>query len=110
MIYMGTEGGGGWAERGRRIAASPHAPALAGPLLALAAMTEAIARGAGSGRGVASLVGVAALALFTTVPLALLGPVAASLAICAPNLLSPAAFHTLPAAGPALQLTGSYPL
>ena len=62
MIYMGTAGNGGWAERGRRIAASPHAPAVAGALLGLAAMTEAIARGADTGMSVASLVGVCALA------------------------------------------------
>src|SRR5260370_31806675 len=110
MIYMGTEGGGGWAERGRRIAASPHAPALAGALLAVAAMTEAIARGAGSGRGVASLVGVAALALFTTVPLVFLGPVAAAVAVCAASVLSLAAFQTLTAAGLAAQLIALYRL
>jgi signal transduction histidine kinase len=110
MICMGTAGDGGWAERGRRIAASPHAPAVAGALLALAALTEAIVRGAGSGRGVASLVGVSALALFTTVPLAFLGPVAAAVAICAASVLSLAAFQTLTAAGLAAQLIVLYRL
>src|SRR5260370_41005201 len=65
MSYMGTAGnrGGGWPERVRRIAAvtkSPHAPAVAGALLGLAAMTEAIARGASTGMRGASLVGVCA--------------------------------------------------
>src|SRR5216684_8567591 len=106
MIYMGTarDWVGGWPERGRRIAASPAAPAVAGTLLGLAAMTEAGVRGAGNGISVARLVGVCALALFTTVPLALLGPVAAAVAICAASVLSLAAFQTLTVAGLAAQL------
>ena len=107
MIYMG-DWAGGWTERGRRIAASPAAPAVAGVLLGLAAMTEAIARGAG--RSVASLVGVSALALFTTVPLAFLGPVSAAVAVCAASVLSIAAFQTLTAAGLAAQLIALYRL
>ena len=107
MIYMG-DWVGGWTERGRRIAASPAAPAVAGTLLGLAAMTEAIARGAG--RSVASLVGVSALALFTTVPLAFLGPVSAAVAVCAASVLSLAAFQTLTAAGLAAQLIALYRL
>ena len=83
MIDMSTAGerGGGWPERGRRFAASPHAPAVTGAVLGLAAMSEAIARGAGAGMSAAGLVGVCALALFTTVPLAFLGPTAAAVAI-----------------------------
>ncbi len=46
-------GGPGGSPRSR----IPHAPAVAGVLLALAAMTEAIARGAGTGMSVAGLVG-----------------------------------------------------
>jgi signal transduction histidine kinase len=97
MIYMGTAGdrGSGWPERGRRIAASPAAPAVAGALLGLAAVTETIARDAGTRMSVASLVGLSALALFTTVPLAFLGPAAAAVAICAASVLSIAAFQTL---------------
>ena len=102
MFDMGTaagDRGGGWPERGRRFATSPPAPAVAGALLGLAAMTEAIARGAGTRMSVVSLVGVSALALFTTVPLAFLGPVAAAVAICAASVLSVAAFQTLTVAG-----------
>ena len=97
MIYMGTAGDrdSGWPERGRRIAASPAAPAVAGALLGLAAVTETIARDAGTRMSVASLVGLSALALFTTVPLAFLGPAAAAVAICAASVLSIAAFQTL---------------
>jgi signal transduction histidine kinase len=112
MIYMGTAGDwvGGWPERGRRIAASPAAPAVAGSLLGLAAMTEAIARGAANGMSVARLAGVCTLVLFTTVPLAFLGPVAAAVAICAASVLSLAAFQMLTIAGLAAQLIVLYRL
>jgi signal transduction histidine kinase len=115
MIYMGAAGdrGGGWPRWARRIAAvpdGPHAPAVAGAVLALAAMTEAIARGAGTGMSVADLVGVSALAASTTVPLAFLGPVAAAVAISAANALSVAAFGTLTVAGLAAQLIVLYRL
>ena len=85
MIDMGAAGdrSGGWPERGRRFAASPHAPAVTGALLGIAAMIEAIARGADTGMSAAGLVGVCALALFTTAPLAFLGSTAAAVAICA---------------------------
>src|SRR5580700_11028645 len=115
MIYMGTAGdrGGGWPRWTRRIAAVPdvpHALAVVGTLLALAAMTEAIARGAATGMSVAELVGVGALAASTTVPLAFLGPVAAAVAICAANALSVAAFGTLTVAGLAAVLIVLYRL
>src|SRR6266581_8966916 len=112
MMYMGAAGdrGGGWPERGRRFAASGRAPAVAGALLGLAAMTEAITRGAGAAMSVASLAGVSALALFTTVPLAFLGPVAAAVAICAASVLSVTAFQTLTAAGLIAQLIVVYRL
>ena len=113
MIDMGTSGdyrGGGWPERGRRFAASPHAPAVAGALLGIAAMTEAIARGASTGMSAVGLVGVCALAASTTVPLAFLGPVAAAVAICAANVLSLAAFQTLTVAGLVAQLIALYRL
>ena len=115
MIYMGAAGdrGGGWPRWTRRIAAvpdGPHAPAVAGALLGLAAMTEAIARGAVAGMGVAGLIGMAALAASTTVPLAFLGPVAAAVAICAANVLSLVAFGTLTVAGLAATLIALYRL
>jgi signal transduction histidine kinase len=112
MIDMGVAGDwdGEWPDRVRRIAASPHAPAVAGAVLGIAAMTEAIARGAATKMSVASLVGMSALALFTTVPLAFLGPVAAAVAICAANVLSVAAFQTLTVAGVAAQLIVLYRL
>ena len=112
---MGAAGdrGGGWPRWARQIAAvadAPHAPAVAGALLALAAMTEAIARGAAAGMSVAGLVGVGALAAGTTVPLAFLGPVAAAVAISAASALSLAAFGTLTVAGLAAQLIVLYRL
>jgi hypothetical protein len=60
--------------------------------------------------GVAGLIGMAALAASTTVPLAFLGPVAAAVAICAANALSLVAFGTLTVAGLAAQLIALYRL
>ncbi len=112
MVDMSTAGdrSGGWLDRGRRFAASPHAPAVAGAVLGLAAMSEAIARGAGTGMSAAGLVGVCALAASTTVPLAFLGPTAAAVAICAASVLSLAAFQTLTVAGVAALLIVLYRL
>ena len=114
MIYMDAAGDrGGWPRWTRRMAEvpdSPHAPAVAGALLALAAMTEAIARGAATGMSVADLVGIAALAASTTLPLAFLGPLAAAVAICAASTLSLAAFGTLTVAGLAATLIVLYRL
>jgi len=89
---------------------SPAAPAVTGALLGLAAMSEAITRGTDTAMGVASLAFVSALALFTTVPLAFLGPVAAAVAICAASVLSVTAFQTLTAAGLIAQLIVLYRL
>jgi signal transduction histidine kinase len=89
---------------------APQAPAVAGVLLTLAAMTEAIARGAATGMSVADLIGLGALAASTTVPLAFLGPVAAAVAICAASTLSLTAFGTLTVAGLAAQLIVLYRL
>jgi signal transduction histidine kinase len=113
MIDMETAAGdrdGGWPEKGRRFAVSPHAPAVAGVLLGLAAMTEAIVRGASTGMSMVGLVGVCALAASTTVPLAFLGPVAAAVAICAASVLSIAALQTLTVAGLAALLIALYRL
>ena len=113
MIDMDTaagDRGGGWPEKGRRFAASPHAPAVAGALLGLAAMTEAVARGASTGMSAVGLVGVCALAASTTVPLVFLGPVAAAVTICVANVLSLAAFQTLTVAGLAALLIALYRL
>jgi signal transduction histidine kinase len=48
MAYVGTasDGHGGWADAGQRIATSPRAPAAAVALLGLAAVTEAVTRSA----------------------------------------------------------------
>jgi signal transduction histidine kinase len=109
---MGAAGDrAGWPRWIRQIAAVPgvpHAPAVAGAVLALAAMTEATVRGAVAGMSVADLVGVGALAASTTVPLAFLGPVAAAVTISAANALSLAAFGTLTVAGLAAQLIVLY--
>src|ERR1039458_9277993 len=97
MSYVDTVGyrRSGWAERGRRIAASPHAAAVAGTLLGLAAVTEALVRATNARAGALHLVAVFMLALFTTAPLAFLGPVAAAVAVSAASVLSLAVFQTI---------------
>jgi signal transduction histidine kinase len=103
-----------WADTGRRIAAAPHAPAVAGALLGLVAVAEAVARAAGTRVSVQSLVlwllAVSILALSTTVPLAFLEPVAAAVAVSAASVLSLALFHTLTVAGLAAELIVLYRL
>jgi signal transduction histidine kinase len=103
-----------WADTGWRIAAAPHAPAVAGALLGLAAVAEAIARVAGTRVSVQSLLlwllAVSILALSTTVPLVFLGPVAAAVAVSAASVLSLALFHTLTVAGLAAELIVLYRL
>jgi signal transduction histidine kinase len=104
----------GWAARSRRIVAGPgardlpHAPTVAGALLGLAAVAEAIARGTGSGLSIASLLTVSVLALFTTVPLAFLGPIAAATCVSLASILSLTVFHTLTVAGGCAQLIVLY--
>src|SRR5260370_13253112 len=115
MRYMSAagDGGGRWPEWGRRIAAvpnSPAAPAVAGAVLGVAAVSEAIARGSSTGMNMISLVGVGALAASTTVPLAFLGPVAAAVAICAASVLSLATVQALTVAGLGAQLIVLYRL
>jgi signal transduction histidine kinase len=106
----------GWVTVGRRIAAGsgtrgrPHAPAVAGALLGLAAVAEATGRSAASGPGVASLLTASVLALITTAPLAFLGPIAAATCISLASILSLAVFHTLTVAGACAQLIVLYRL
>jgi signal transduction histidine kinase len=110
MSYVGTIGDwrGGWADRGHRMAASPHAAAVAGALLGLAAVTEALVRAADTKTSALTLVAAFLLALFTTVPLAFLGPVAAAVAISAASVLSLTVFHLLTVAGLCAQVIVLY--
>jgi signal transduction histidine kinase len=117
MIYMSRAGAwrGGWADWEQRIAAAPQAPAVAGALLGLAAVTESIVRAAAVGSSVRStlvlsLLAVSILALATTVPLAFLGPAAAAVAVSAATVLSLGLFHTLTVAGLAAVLIVLYRL
>jgi len=112
MSYVSTadDWRSGWAERGRRMAASPHPVGVAGALLGLAAVTEALIRAADTKTSALTLVAAFLLALFTTVPLAFLGPVAAAIAISAASVLSLAVFHTLTVAGLLAQVIALYRL
>ena len=98
---------GGWrrgsASTLRRITAIPHAPAVAGVLLAAFAVSQAIAQPVkASGTGAWDLqIAFVLLALFTTLPLGLLWahPAPAAVAVSAACVLSLLAFHALPTAG-----------
>ncbi len=104
---------GDWAGGLRRAAANPHAPAVAGALLAVAALAQAMALPPSQG-GIdfAQGVGLALLALFSTLPLGLLWsyPAGAAVAVGAACVLSLAAFHTLMVAGLIAQLIVLYRL
>ena len=104
---------GGWAGRGRRIAAAPLAPAVSGLLLGAFAVAETLARTTGTGitPGPTRLTLVVA-ALATTVPLGLLWPrpALAAPAVTAAAVVSLAAFHTLTVAGLLAQLAALYRL
>jgi signal transduction histidine kinase len=105
----------GWrAEALRRVAAGPHAPAVAGALLAVVAGAQAIAQPAGNAGSYGGDLQVAfvLLALFTTLPLGLLWahPAAAAVAVSAACLLSLSAFHALTVAGLITQLVVLYRL
>ncbi len=78
---------------------SRHAPAVAGGLLALAAVTESAARGLSTSLSVAGVLTAVILALGTTVPLAYLGPAAAAACICLAGVLSLTVVRTLTVAG-----------
>ncbi|HYB47053.1 MAG TPA: sensor histidine kinase [Streptosporangiaceae bacterium] len=93
---------GGWAAWGRRmpaVLATRHASAVAGLLLGLAAVTEAVARGVPADLSMVGVLTAAVLALCTTVPLAFLGPPAAAVSVCLASLLSLTLTRTLTAAG-----------
>jgi signal transduction histidine kinase len=97
----------------RRLAADPHAPAVAGALLAVLAVAQALALPPGqSGIDFAQGVGLVLLALFSTLPLGLLWsyPAGAAVAVGAACVLSLAAFHTLTVAGLIAQLIAAYRL
>jgi signal transduction histidine kinase len=79
--------------------ASPDAPALAGALLGPLAVIEAITRAAVAGVGVRGGIVLCLLALATTLPLALLRPPAASVAVSSASVGSLALFDALTVAG-----------
>jgi signal transduction histidine kinase len=112
MIHVSRAGDrpGRWADTGRRIAAAPHAPAVAGALLGLLGATESIARAAVTGVSAQFALVLGLLALSTTLPLGLLRPAGAAVAVSAAGVLSLALFHTLTVAGLAAQLIVLYRL
>jgi signal transduction histidine kinase len=83
---------------------------VAGVVLGLFAVTEAIARAAGANVSARFALVLCLLALSTTLPLAFLRPSRAALAVSAASVLSIAPFHTLTIAGAAAQLIVMYRL
>jgi len=101
-------GPGTWVDRGRRVAASAQAPVVAGALLGLLAVVEAVARAAASGASTQFALVLCLLALATTLPLAFLRPTAAAVAVSVAGVVSLAFFHTLTVAGLGAQLVVLY--
>ena len=96
-----------WRSRwigGQRIAASRGSPAVMGALLGVLAVAEAIARAAVIGVSAQLGVVLGVLALATTLPLALLPPAGAAVAVTAACVISLAFFHTITVAGVAAEL------
>jgi len=113
----GVDQGADWRREGaaelRRLAEAPHAPVVAGAILGVFALAQAIALPPGQG-GVdfAQGVGLVLLALFSTLPLGLLWahPAGAAIAVGAASVLSLASFHTLTVAGLIAQVIVVYRL
>ncbi len=114
--YVDRVGGwrGGWADALRRLSTAPHAPAVAGTVLAVLAAAQAIAQPAVSTslHGADLQIAFVLLALFTSLPLGFLWayPEAAALAVCAACVLSLSAFHALTLAGLIAELIALYRL
>jgi hypothetical protein len=99
-----------WSVMRGRNEAGPLAPAFAGAILGLIGMAESMGRAAMTGVSVQFAVVLGLLALATTLPLALLRPAGAAIAVTAATVVSLAFFHTLTVAGGGGQLIVLYQL
>jgi len=114
----GRDGQAGWADTGRRLAASAHAPAAAAALLAVLAAGQAlplaatIARSRGGFDAANLQLALVLLSLIATLPLAVLRshPVLAAVVMAAANTLSMLVLHGLTVASAAAQLIVLYVL
>lgn len=104
MLVVSSADGYDRGDGVRRFVAAPRAPAVIGGVLASAAVVEAVARAVLTDTSVQGGVVLCVLALATTVPVALLGPVAAATAIAASATVSLALFETLTVAGALAQV------
>ena len=95
---------GTWVDATRPFAAARVAPTVTVALLAVAAVTESGVRAAVADLTVQTAVALALLALASTLPPAVVGPVAAAIAVSTVSVISLAAFHTLTVAGALTQL------
>ncbi len=106
----------GWTQR---LASAPRAPAIAGTVLAAAALGQVVAQAlitavrsgqTAPGSTAGEAVSLCLLALATTVPLIFLRPAAAAATITAASTVSLAVFGALTVAGLAAQVLASYRL
>jgi signal transduction histidine kinase len=123
-VSVASEWPSGWADRGRRIAAAPQAPAVAAVLLGVLAVAEALWRAASTHASAASgggtfsgnwqlvLVVLVLLSLATTLPLGVFWaqPGAAAVAVSTASVLSLLVFQALTVAGLGAQLMAAYRL
>jgi signal transduction histidine kinase len=98
----------GWPLRAYRSARTHESAAIAGVLLAAAALAEALGRAAVIGASAQLAVTLVLLGLATTLPVALLRPTGAAVAVIAAGVISVAFLHSLTAAGFATQLIALY--
>jgi len=101
---------GAWVHEARGLATARPAPAITAVLFALAAVSEASVRAAGSGSDAQTAILICLLALASTLPPAALGLAAAAIAVTAVSVISLATFHTLTVAGTLTALIVLYQL
>ena len=99
VVSATVDRGRGWAAQVRALAAAPHAPVVAGGVLALAALAEALGRAAALHSSAQLTLAVALVAVATAMPPAVLKSAAAAVAVCVAAVVSLALFHTLTVAG-----------
>jgi signal transduction histidine kinase len=93
--------------RVRKIVADPRAPVVACGGLAVSATAEAMARAVSLDHPPVALT-IVLLAIFSTLPLALLGRIGSVVAVTAACLLSAVSFHTLTVAGAVTEVAVAY--
>jgi signal transduction histidine kinase len=97
-----------WPARARRMAGTLDMTVVAGGVVGIAAVAEAIGRATVTGASGQTTIALVLFALATTVPLCLFSPAGAALAVTVAGVMSVALFHSLTAAGVLAQVVALY--